>query len=127
VPVRIREVSLVVAGTVISVWAALLLSVAGAFLTPLRIGTVLAPVSLVLGIGGNAVIMWFAFRVTRNKFLGLLPGLIWVVLTFIASGSTHERDLVLYQGNWVAVAYLYSGCATVGLIAYRLLVPRPPS
>jgi hypothetical protein len=127
IPERVREVTLVVAGTVVSVWAALLLSAAGAFLTPLRIGTVLAPVSLVLGIGGNIAIMWFAYRVSANKYLGVLPGLIWVVLTFIASGSTRERDLVLYQGNWVAIAYLLSGSGTVGVVAYRMFVPRPPT
>jgi hypothetical protein len=123
IPARVREIALVVAGVVVSVWAAVLLAVAGAFLTPLRIGTVLAPLSVVLGIGGNLVIMWFARRVTLNKYLAVLPGLVWLALTIVASGSTTERDLVLYQGNWVAIVYLYSGCATVGLVAYRLLVP----
>ena len=125
VPERVRELALVVSGAIVSLWAALLLSVVGAFLTPLRIGTVQAPVSIVLGIGGNALIMWFAYRVTRSKGFALLPGLLWVVLTFFGSGTTSERDIVLL-GNWVAIAYLYSGCATVGVVAYRLLVPRPP-
>jgi len=125
VPVRVREVALVVSGAVVSLWAALLLSVVGAFLTPLRIGTVQVPVSIVLSVGGNALIMWFAYRVTRSKGLTLLPGLLWVGLTFLASGTTSERDVVLL-GNWVAIAYLYSGCATITVIAYRLLVPRRP-
>jgi hypothetical protein len=125
VPERVRELARVVSGAAVSLWAALLLSVVGAFLTPLRIGTVQAPVSIVLGIGGNALIMWFAYRVTRSKGFALLPGLLWVALTFFASGTTSERDVVLL-GNWVAIAYLYSGCATITVIAYRLLVPRRP-
>jgi hypothetical protein len=116
-----------VAGAVVSIWAALLLAVAGAFLTPLRIGAVLVPVSLVLGIGGNLAIMWFARRVTANRFLGVLPGLVWLALTFIASGSTKERDLVLYQGNWVAIAYLFGGSATVAVVAYRMFNARRSS
>jgi hypothetical protein len=127
IPERTREVALVVAGTVVAVWAAVLLAVVGAFLTPLRIGSVLVPVSLVLGVGGNFAIMWFAHRVTLNRYLGVLPGLIWVALTFIASGSTAERDLVLYQGNWVAIVYLFSGCATVGVVGYRMFVTHPPA
>jgi hypothetical protein len=124
IPLRVREVALVVAGVVVSLWAAVLLAVAGAFLTPLRIGTVLAPVSLVLGIGGNIVIIWFAYRVTRHRYLALLPGLVWLALTIVAAGTTTERDLVLYTGNWVAVAYLYSGCATIGVAGYRLGLMR---
>jgi hypothetical protein len=126
VPERVRELVLVISGAVVSIWAAVLLAVTGAFLTPLRIGTVPAPVSILLGIGGNALIMWFAYRVTRIKVLAVVPGLIWVALTFLESGATSERDVVLL-GNWVAVAYLYSGCATVAVVAYRLLLPRSPA
>jgi hypothetical protein len=115
-----------IAGAVVSIWAALLLSAAGAFLTPLRVGAVLVPVSLVLGIGGNIAIMWFAYRVIRNRYLAVLPGLIWVVVTFIASGTTKEKDLVLYQGNWVAIVYLLSGSITVGVVAFRIFAPQPP-
>lgn len=126
VPERVRELALIISGAVVSVWAAVLLSVAGAFLTPLRIGTVPVPVSVLLSIGGNALIMWFAYRVTRIKVLAVLPGVLWVALTFVASGATSERDVVLL-GNWVPIVYLYGGCATVAILAYRLFVPRPPT
>jgi hypothetical protein len=123
VPARVRETALVVGGAVVSVWAAVLLSLAGAFLTPLRIGSVLVPVSLVLGIGGNLATMWFAHRVTLNRYLGVLPGVVWVVITLRLSISTSEQDLVLYQGNWVAVTYLFAGCGVVAVVGYRYLVP----
>jgi len=126
IPPNVREVLLRVAGSVVACWAAVVLALFGAFMTPFRIGSVLAPISLVLAIGGNAGIIWFAYRVTRHKLLALLPGLVWTVLTLIGSGKTSEGDLILYQSNWVATVYLYAGCATVGVAGYRLIVPKPP-
>jgi hypothetical protein len=123
---RWAEIAIRVAAAVIAVWAAVLLGVVGAFLTPYRIGGVLVPISVLLGVGGNVLIIWFAYRFTGSKVLGLLPGVLWVVLTMIAAGRTTERDYVLLQSNWVAITYLYGGCAAVGVCAYRLIVPRPP-
>ena len=111
-------------GAAVAVWGAVLIATFGAFITPWRVGTVLVPVALPLAVLGNAALIRFAYRVTRNKFLGLLPGLVWVVVSFVASARTTEGDLVLYQSNWVATVYLLAGAATVGVAAYRMIVPR---
>lgn len=113
------------AGAVVAVWGAVVVSVYGAFLTPFRIGQVLVPVAVVLAVVGNAVLIWFAHDVTGNKFLGLLPGVVWVALSFLGADRTTEGDLVLYQSNWVATVYLFAGAATVAVCAYRILVRHP--
>ena len=120
-------VALKVCGAVVGIWGGVVLAVYTMFLTPFRLGAVLVPLSIVLAIGGNAALIWFTYTVTGNKFVGLLPGLVWVVLTFLAADRTTEGDLVLYQQNWVATVYLFAGSATVGVAGYRLIVPKPPT
>jgi hypothetical protein len=101
-----------------------LLAVFGAFLTPFRIGGVLVPISLLLAVGGNLLLIWFTYVATQHKGLALGPSLVWVVLTFVASGRTKEGDYVLVQNNWVSVVYLLAGCVTIGGAAYRLILAR---
>ncbi len=113
-------------GAVVSLWGAVVLAIAGAFLTPFRVGTVLVPVSILLAVAGNAVLVWFARRTTRHRFLTVAPGLVWLGLTFFALGRTTEGDLVLYQENWVSMVYLLAGAATVAYLGYRALVPDAP-
>jgi hypothetical protein len=115
-----------VAGAIVATWGGVLAALYGGYLTPFRVGASLVPLSLLIAVGGNALLIWFAYRVTRHKFLGLLPGLVWVGLSFLASGRTTEGDLILTQRNWVSMAYLLAGSATVGIAAYRMLVPPRP-
>jgi hypothetical protein len=122
---RLLELGLRVAGAAVAVWGGVLLALLGAFLTPLRVGTVPVPVCLLLAVGGNAALIWFAYRATGHRFPALLPGLVWVVLSVVASGRTSEGDVVLYQQNWVSLVYLLAGSATVTVAAYRLIVRRP--
>jgi fatty-acid desaturase len=111
-------------GVVVAVWGGFVLAAYGAFLSAYRIGATLVPLALPLVVVGNAGLIWFAYRVTGHKLLGLSPGIVWILVTFVWSTSTSEGDLVLYQKNWVATAYLLAGSATVGLYAYRLVVPK---
>lgn len=113
-----------VGGTVVGIWGGVLLAFYGAFLVGFRIGGVLVPISLLLAVGGNVLLIWFTFEATRHKFLALLPSLIWVVLSFLASTRTTEGDLVLVDSNWVSVVYLLAGSVTIGLVAYRIILPR---
>jgi hypothetical protein len=128
-PPWLRWVDLILRGlgAGVAAWGGLVLAGYGAFMSAFRVGTALVPVAVPLAIVGNAALIWFAYRVTRHTFLGLLPGLLWVAVTFIWSSRTTEGDLVLYQSNWVATAYLLAGSATVGVCAYRLIVPRRPA
>ena len=81
--------------------------------SPHRIGTVLVPVSVVLGVGGNMLISAFRLPTTSSKVIALAPG---------CSGRAHhdrrrgttERDYILLQSNWVAIT-IWPGCARWGL------------
>jgi len=119
---RAFDLLLRICGAVVALWGAVLLALFGTFLTPFRVGSVLVPVSVVLAVGGNVVLMWFAYQTTEHRFLALLPGLAWVALAFLAADRTTEGDVVLYQANWVSVVYLLSGSATVGVVGYRLFL-----
>jgi hypothetical protein len=124
---RSREMELAVraAGAVIGVWAGALLALYATFWTPMRVGQALVPVSILLAVGGNAALIWFAYSTTRNKFLGLLPGIVSVAVSFLGAERTTEGDLILFQTNWVATVYLLAGAGTVAVAGYKLIVPKP--
>lgn len=115
--------ALQIGGAIVGAWGGVLLALYGAFLTPLRVGGVLVPISLLLAVGGNFALIWFTYLTTRHKFLALLPGLIWVALSFAASSRTTEGDLVLVDSNWVSMVYLLVGSVTIGIVAYRMILP----
>jgi hypothetical protein len=110
-------------GAVIAFWGAFMLAAYGAFISAFRVGATLVPVAVPIAIVGNAVLIWFAYRVTGHKFLGVLPGLLWITVSFVWSSRTTEGDLVLYQSNWVATVYLLAGATTIGVCAYRIILP----
>jgi hypothetical protein len=68
----------------------------------------------------HAALVWFALKVTGNRFLALLPGIVWFVVSFLGAERTTEGDIILY--NWVATIYIYAGAITVGVAAYRMIV-----
>ena len=49
---------------------------------------------------------------------------LWLVLSLVLSGRTSEGDLVLISTNWVATVYLLVGSVTIGVLAFRMIVPR---
>lgn len=126
---RHRELTdriVVVVGTLVAIWGAVLLAAYGAFLTPFRISAVLVPLSVLLAIGGNAVLAWFAYGVTGNRLIGLVPGVIWVVLSFIWADRTTEGDLVL-ANTWVSTLYLLLGATPMVVAAYRWFLAAAPT
>jgi hypothetical protein len=121
---RALDLALQVAGLIVAVALAVVVAIYGAFLTPYRVGTTLVPVSLLIGIVGNFASIWLAYRVTGRKLLSLLPGAVWIVLTFLASTKTREGDLLLISSDWVASAYLLAGPLGIVIAAYVLFRPR---
>jgi hypothetical protein len=118
-----REWAIRIGGAIVGLWGGVLLAIYGAFLTPLRVGGALLPVSLLLAVGGNVLLIWFTYQATRHNFVALIPSLIWVGLSFFASTRTTEGDLVLIDSNWVSVLYLLAGSVTIGIVAYRMILP----
>jgi hypothetical protein len=96
----------------------------GAFLTPFRVHGTLVPISLVIALGGNIAVIWFAHTVTGNRGLALVPGAVWLVLSFLASSRTSAGDLLLIGGDWVASAYLVCGPIAIAGCGYWLFLRR---
>jgi fatty-acid desaturase len=118
------EILIRAGGLAVACWGAVLLAAVGAFLTPYRIGSVLVPISVVLVVVGILGLTQFAHEVTGHTWLSLIPGLIWLLISFGWSSRTSEGDLVLVEQNWVATVYLLAGSVTIGIAAYRMIVPR---
>jgi hypothetical protein len=112
------------AGLLVAVLGAVLVALIGAFFTPFRIGSVLVPVSLVLVVAGLTIVTRFAHAVTGHIGLSLIPGVVWLVLSLVLSVRTTEGDLVLISTNWVATVYLLVGSVTIGVLGYRMILPR---
>jgi len=121
------EMALRVGGTIVAMWGSVLLALIGAFLTPVRVGGVLVPVSVLIAIVANVGLMRFAYVTTRHRGLAVLPGVVWIVLAFMATSGTSEGDIVLTSNNWVGPVYLLTGSATVAVCAYRLLPRQAPA
>jgi hypothetical protein len=121
---RALDLFLQAAGLIVAIALAVVVAIYGAFLTPYRVGTTLVPVSLLIGVAGNIGTIWLAYHVTGRKFLSLLPGAVWIILTFLASTKTHEGDLLLISSDWVASAYLLAGPVGIAVAAYVFLRPR---
>jgi hypothetical protein len=108
----------------VACWGAVLVALLGAFLTPYRWGAVLVPVSLLVAVAGLVAVTQFTYRVTDHAGLSLIPGVLWLIVSLVLSGRTTEGDLVLTQQNWVANVYLLVGSVTLGVLGYRMVVPR---
>jgi hypothetical protein len=118
-----REIAIRTVVLAAAAWAAVLLAFYGALLTPFRLGGVLVPVSLLLAVAGNLGLMLFVRYTVPGRFPPLVPGLVWLGVAFWASGATAEGDVLLAGNNWVAAAYLLIGSVTVGVAAYKVVLP----
>jgi hypothetical protein len=108
----------------VAIWLGILLALFAGFLTPYRIQGVLVPVSLVFVVAGLTAVTRFTYAVTRHVWLSIVPGVVWLIVSLILSGQTREGDLVLVSQLWVATVYLLVGSVTLGVLAYRMVVPR---
>ncbi|GAA2367253.1 hypothetical protein [Dactylosporangium salmoneum] len=106
---QLLDVGIKVAGLVIATLLAIVLALFEAFYSPLRIGGVRVPVSLVLALATNPLLGWFAFTTSRLRLAALLPAAAWCVIWFVAAGKTSEGDLVITGDNWVGLLTLFAG------------------
>jgi hypothetical protein len=117
------DLALRVLGGVVAVAGALVTAVIEVFLAPLRVGTVRVPISLVLAVVGNLVLVWFTYRATGKRAAVALPALVWMVVMVRAAGRTAEGDLLLTGDNWVGLVTILGGTVAFAAGAYRLIVP----
>jgi hypothetical protein len=127
------DLALRVLGALVAMSGAFVTAVFEVFLAPLRVGTVRLPLSLLLAVVGNLVLVWYTYRVTEKRAAVALPALVWIVVMVRASGRTTEGDLLLTGDNWVGLLTILGGTVAFAAGAYRLILPakqlrsRPPS
>lgn len=94
-----------------------LLCLWGAFLVPLRVGTVRVPVSLLIAGVGNLLL-----GLTGGRLLGaagvLLPGALWLGLAVLLGSRRREGDLII-PGDVVGTLFLAVGALGFA-VAYGL-------
>ena len=104
---------------------AVLASLWGAFLIPLRVLDVPVPVSVVIALGANAALCTVGGRLYGRWGAGV-PGLIWFAVAVALQTRRPEGDLVV-PGTWTGLAFLVLGsmgaAIAVGLTPSR----RAPS
>ncbi|MEP6852506.1 MAG: hypothetical protein ABJA87_07610 [bacterium] len=96
-----------------------LLAVAAAvyevLLVPLRIGTVLIPVSVLLAAGGNVALARSARAVADHVLAAAAPVAVWFLAVAVLAGSRPEGD-VLLPGSGTLV-YVFYAVVLAGLVA----------
>jgi hypothetical protein len=121
---RIADLMLRIMGALVGLAGGLVTAVLEVFLSPLRVGTVRLPASILLAVIGNLVLVWYTHRATSHRGAALLPGAAWFVVMVLAAGRTSEGDLLLTGDNWVGLVTIFAGTIAFALAAYRLILPR---
>lgn len=87
------------------------------------------PVAVLVAIGANVAISWFAVTTSGKRWAIGPPWALWTLIMLLASGSqSAEGDYLLSQTNWVATVVILAGSLTFAVYSYRLILrPRPPA
>ena len=113
-----------IAGVAAAAWLALV----EVFWLPLRAGTVLVPVSVVVAVLGNVVVVEGVHRLSGSRAVAVLPALTWLVVAFGASFRRPEGDLLIPGGTQdlgvLGLVFLLSGVVSAAVAVGRVLA-RP--
>jgi Family of unknown function (DUF6113) len=91
-------------------------------LVPLRMGTTVIPVSVVLAVVGNTLVPVLSRRAVPRTAAAVVPALAWVATVLVLSQSRPEGDvLLLGSAPLVYVTYALLG---VGIVAAMVTVVR---
>lgn len=94
------------------------------FYTPLRIGTVLLPVSVAAAFVLNIVLPKLMLAATRVRWSPVIPAALWLLVVVGLSIGRPEGDVVL-PGNGVGLALLFGGAAAGAFGVARAIPPLP--
>jgi Family of unknown function (DUF6113) len=112
----------------VSVAAAAWLALVEVFWLPLRVGTVLVPVSLVAAVLGNYLLVEGTHRASRSRVVAVLPAVTWIVVAVAAAFRRPEGDLVVLGGTGdlglLGLAFLLLGVVAAAVAVGRALA-RP--
>jgi hypothetical protein len=126
-PRRSLELTVRVAGVLVSVLAALLTGVLEVLFASWRVGGNLIGVSAIVAVPANLAIAWFAYRTVGRRWAVGPPWVVWTVLMFIAAGvRTTEGDYLLSGDNWVGLIMILLGSMAFAIYAYRMILAGIP-
>ncbi|GAA4923202.1 hypothetical protein LX16_5107 [Stackebrandtia albiflava] len=119
-PSRVPELLIRWGGAVVVIAAAVLSTVVGLFLVPLKVSGGYLPVSAVIAVAANAGLPLLALWWTRLRSVALVPGAVWFVLVLLAAQPNASGDAVL-ANIWPSTVYMLCGAATIALTAYLVV------
>ncbi|MFE9189551.1 hypothetical protein ACFYL6_08085 [Micromonospora sp. NPDC007208] len=127
-PPRLLDLGVRLAGAIVVVLAGVLTGVLELLLATVRVGGQLIGVSVLLAIGANIVLSWFAYEAVGRRWAVALPAVPWFALMAVAAIRTNEGDLLLAGDNWVGLAMIVAGAMTFAVMGFRqILAPQPPT
>ncbi|MET8233951.1 hypothetical protein ABZS77_25085 [Micromonospora sp. NPDC005298] len=126
-PPRVLDLGLRVAGGVVVVVAGVLTGVLELLLATVRVGGQLVGVSVLLAVGANIVLSWFAHETVGRRWAVALPAVPWFALMAVAAVRTSEGDLLLAGDNWVGLAMIVAGAMTFAVMGFRQILTPPPT
>jgi hypothetical protein len=126
-PSRVAELTVRVAGCVISVLAALFSGVLELYFASWRLGGHLTGASAVAAVLMNLAISWFAYRTVGRRWAVGPPWVVWTAVMFVAAGvRTSEGDHLLAGDNWVGLIMILLGSLAFAIYAYRMILTGIP-
>ncbi|WP_112730883.1 hypothetical protein [Micromonospora noduli] len=126
-PSRLLDLGVRLVGAIVVILAGVLTGVLELLLATVRVGGQLVGVSVLLAIGANIVLSWFAYEAVGRRWAVALPAVPWFALMAVAAIRTNEGDLLLAGDNWVGLAMIVAGAMTFAVMGFRqILAPQPP-
>jgi hypothetical protein len=120
---RALDVALRVAGGLLAATAAVLTGLLELLFATVRIDGHLIGVSVLLAVGANIGLSWFADRAVGGRWAVALPAVPWFALMVLAAGGTAEGDIGLAGNNWVGLVTIAVGSMVFAGMAYRRILP----
>ncbi|MCO1598423.1 hypothetical protein M8C17_25070 [Micromonospora sp. RHAY321] len=124
-PPRLLDLGLRIAGAIVVVVAGVLTGVLELLFATARVGGQLIGVSVLLAVGANIALSWFAHEVVGRRWAVALPAVPWFALMAVAAVRTTEGDLLLAGDNWVGLAMIVAGAMTFAVMGFRQILAPP--
>ncbi|WP_019869355.1 hypothetical protein [Salinispora oceanensis] len=123
---RLASRALRVSGGVLAVAGGALSAVLELLLASLRVGGHLIGVTVLVAVGLNVALSWFALTTVGRRWAVALPAVPWFFLVAVAGIRTSEGD-VLLAGTWVDLLLVVAGAMTFAVLGFRQILAAPPA
>ncbi|MDM4720668.1 hypothetical protein QTQ03_14140 [Micromonospora sp. WMMA1363] len=123
---RLVDLTLRVAGGLLAVVGGVLSAALELLLAPVRVGGYLVGVAVLVAVGANLALGWFAHRTVERRWAVALPAVPWFVIVAVAGIRTAEGD-VLLTGTWVDLLLVVAGAMTFAVVGFRQILAAAPT